>query len=337
MAKHKVTLIPGDGIGPEVSEATVRVIEAAGVDIQWDRHDAGMAGIQKYGESVPDALLDSIKENKIALKGPLTTLVGKGFKSANVTLRQKLDLYVNLRPVKSIGGVPSHFDKVDLVIFRENTEDLYTGIESMISPGVMTAMKVVTEKASAKIARWAFEYARTNKRKKITLVHKANIMKLTDGLFLRTFEEIAKEYPDIKAEDRIVDALCMQLVMDPTRFDMLLLGNLFGDIVSDLAAGLVGGLGVVPGANIGDEYAVFEAVHGTAPDIAGKNIANPTALIFSALLMLRHLGEVEAADRIWKAMVLSLAMGHHLTRDLGGTCSTTEFTDELIKEIKSRT
>ncbi len=336
MAKHRITLIPGDGIGPEVSEATVRVIEAAGVDIQWDRHDAGMAGIQKFGESVPDALLDSIKENKIALKGPLTTLVGKGFKSANVTLRQKLDLYVNLRPVKSIGGVPSHFDKVDLVIFRENTEDLYTGIESMVSPGVMTAMKVVTEKASAKIARWAFEYARKNKRKKITLVHKANIMKMTDGLFLRTFEEVAKEYPDIKAEDKIVDALCMQLVMDPTRFDMLLLGNLFGDIVSDLAAGLVGGLGVVPGANIGDEYAVFEAVHGTAPDIAGKNVANPTALIFSALLMLRFIGEEEAAERIWKAMVLSLAMGRHLTRDLGGTCSTTEFTDELIKEIKSR-
>ncbi len=337
MAKHTVTLIPGDGIGPEVTEATVRVIEAAGVDIQWDRHEAGMAGIQKFGESVPDGLLDSIKQNKIALKGPLTTLVGKGFKSANVTLRQKLDLYVNLRPVKSIGGVPSHFDKVDLVIFRENTEDLYTGIESMVSPGVMTAMKVVTEKASAKIARWAFEYARKNGRKKITLVHKANIMKMTDGLFLRTFEEIAKEYPDIKAEDRIVDALCMQLVMDPTRFDMLLLGNLFGDIVSDLAAGLVGGLGVVPGANIGDEYAVFEAVHGTAPDIAGKNLANPTALIFSSLLMLRHLGEHDAAERIWKAMVLSLAMGHHLTKDLGGTCSTTEFTDELIKEIKSRT
>ncbi len=337
MAKHTVTLIPGDGIGPEVTEATVRVIEAAGVDIQWDRHEAGMAGIQKFGESVPDGLLDSIKQNKIALKGPLTTLVGKGFKSANVTLRQKLDLYVNLRPVKSIGGVPSHFDKVDLVIFRENTEDLYTGIESMVSPGVMTAMKVVTEKASAKIARWAFEYARKNGRKKITLVHKANIMKMTDGLFLRTFEEIAKEYPDIKAEDRIVDALCMQLVMDPTRFDMLLLGNLFGDIVSDLAAGLVGGLGVVPGANIGDEYAVFEAVHGTAPDIAGKNLANPTALIFSSLLMLRHLGEHDAAERIWKAMVLSLAMGRHLTKDLGGTCSTTEFTDELIKEIKSRT
>lgn len=336
MAKHRVTLIPGDGIGPEVTEATVRVIEAAGVDIEWDRQDAGMAAIQKSGESVPDSLLDSIRQNKVALKGPLTTLVGKGFKSANVTLRQRLDLYVNLRPVKSIGGVPTHFEKVDLIIIRENTEDLYTGIESLISPGVVTAMKVTTEKASQKIARWAFEYARKHNRKKITLVHKANIMKMTDGLFLRTFEEIAKEYPDIQSEDKIVDALCMHLVMDPTRFDMLVLGNLFGDIVSDLAAGLVGGLGVVPGANIGDDYAVFEAVHGTAPDIAGKNSANPTALIFSALLMLRHLGEPEAADRIWKAMVLSLAIGHHLTRDLGGTCSTTEFTDELVKEIQLR-
>ncbi len=337
MAKHRVTLIPGDGIGPEVTEAAVRVIEAAGVDIQWDRHEAGMASIEKEGVSVPDALMDSVKQNKVALKGPLTTLVGKGFKSANVTLRQKLDLYANLRPVKSIGGVPTRFDKVDLIIVRENTEDLYTGIESVISPGVVNAIKVVTEKASLRIARWAFEYARKHGRKKITLVHKANIMKISDGLFLRSFEEVAKDFPDIKAEDRIVDALCMQLVMDPTRFDMLLLGNLFGDIVSDLAAGLVGGLGVVPGANLGDEYAVFEAVHGSAPDIAGKNLANPTAVIFSALLMLRHLGENEAADRIWKAMVLNLAIGHHLTKDLGGTCSTTEFTDELIKEIKART
>ena len=336
MARHRVTLIPGDGIGPEVSAATVRVIEAAGVDIEWDRFEAGAAAIQKYGESVPDGLLDSIRQNKTALKGPLTTFVGKGFKSANVTLRQKLDLYANLRPVKSIGGVASRFDKVDLVIVRENTEDLYTGIESLISPGVANAVKVVTEKASQRIARYAFDYARAQGRKKITLVHKANIMKISDGLFLRIFEEVATEYPDIKAEDKIVDALCMHLVMDPSKFDMLLLGNLFGDIVSDLAAGLVGGLGMVPGANIGAEYAVFEAVHGTAPDIAGKNIANPTALIFSSLLMLRHLGEHDAADRIWKAMVLSLAMGNHLTRDLGGTCSTTEFTDELIKEIRSR-
>jgi isocitrate dehydrogenase (NAD+) len=336
MAKHTVTLIPGDGIGPEVTESAVRVIEAAGVEIAWDRQYGGVAAIEKYGESVPDSLLESIRKNKVALKGPLTTMVGKGFRSANVTLRQKLDLYVNLRPVKSIGGVPTRFEKVDLVIVRENTEDLYTGIESTISPGVVNATKVVTEKASLRIARWAFEYARTNGRKKITLVHKANIMKITDGLFLRSFEEVAKDYPDIKAEDRIVDALCMHLVMDPTKFDMLLLGNLFGDIVSDLAAGLVGGLGMVPGANIGDGYAVFEAVHGTAPDIAGKGLANPTAVLFSSLLMLRHLGEEEAADRIWKAVVLTLAIGKHRTRDLGGTLSTQQYTDELIKEIKSR-
>ena len=336
MAKHKVTLIPGDGIGPEVTEAVVHVIDAAGVDVEWDRQLGGVAAIEKCGESVPDSLLDSIKRNKVALKGPLTTLVGKGFRSANVTLRQKLDLYANLRPVKSIGGISSRYDKVDLVIVRENTEDLYTGIESTISPGVVNAIKVVTEKASTRIARYAFEYARAHGRKRITLVHKANIMKISDGLFLRSFEEVAKEYPEIKADDRIVDALCMQLVMDPTKFDMLLLGNLFGDIVSDLAAGLVGGLGVVPGANLGDEYAVFEAVHGTAPDIAGKGLANPTAVLFSALLMLRHLGEKEAADRIWKAVVLTLAIGHHLTRDLGGTLSTEEYTNELIKEIKAR-
>ncbi len=336
MAKHKVTLIPGDGIGPEVTEAAVRVIEAAGVDIEWDRHEAGITAIQEHGVSVPDTLIDSIRQNRVALKGPITTLVGKGFKSANVTLRQKLDLYVNLRPVKTIGGVPSRFEKVDLIIVRENTEDLYTGIESVISPGVTSATKVITERASNRVIRWAFEYARKNNRKKITLVHKANIMKISDGLFLQIFENVAKEYPDIIAEDKIVDALSMKLVMDPSKFDMLVLGNLFGDIVSDLAAGLVGGLGVVPGANIGDEYAVFEAVHGTAPDIAGKNLANPTALIFSSLLMLRHLGEHEAANRIWKSIVLTLAMGHNLTRDLGGTCTTTEFTDELIKEIKSR-
>ena len=336
MAKHKVTLIPGDGIGPEVTEAAVRVIEAAGVGIEWEKFDAGITAVQKHGVSVTDELMDSIRTNKVALKGPIMTLVGKGFKSANVTLRQKLDLYVNLRPVKTIGGVPSRFDKVDLIIVRENTEDLYTGIESIISPGVASATKVITEKASNRVIRWAFEYARAHGRKKITLVHKANIMKISDGLFLRIFEDVSREYPDIEANDMIVDALAMNLVLDPTKFDMLVLGNLFGDIVSDLAAGLVGGLGVVPGANISDEYAVFEAVHGTAPDIAGKNLANPTAVIFSSLLMLRHLGEIEAADRIWKAIVLTLAMGHHLTGDLGGKCSTTEFTDELIKEIKNR-
>jgi len=333
---HKVTLIPGDGIGPEITAAAERVIAAAGVDIEWDRQEAGIPAVQLYGTSIPDQLFDSIRANKVALKGPITTLVGKGFRSANVALRQKLDLFANLRPVKSIGGVPSRYNKVDLIIVRENTEDLYSGIENLISPGVTQAIKIVTERASDRIARWAFEYARANGRKKVTLVHKANIMKISDGLFLKIFEQVAEEYPDIEAEDRIVDALCMRLVMDPTQFDVLLLGNLFGDIVSDLAAGLVGGLGVVPGANIGEEYSVFEAVHGSAPDIAGKNLANPTALIFSALLMLRHLGEEAAADRIWKSMVVNLAIGHNLTRDLGGECSTTEFTEGLIKEIQSR-
>ena len=334
---HKVTLIPGDGIGPEITESVVRVIEAAHVEIEWDRQLAGIPAVQEFGVSVPDQCLDSIKANKVALKGPLTTLVGKGFRSANVTLRKKLDLYANVRPVKSIGGVPSRFDKVDLVIIRENTEDLYSGIENIISPGVTQAIKVITKEASDNIAKYAFEYARANGRKKITLVHKANIMKISDGLFLRSFDEISENYPDIKAEDKIVDALCMNLVMDPTQFDMLLLGNMFGDIVSDLAAGLVGGLGVVPGANIGNDYAVFEAVHGSAPDIAGKNLANPTALIFSALMMLRHLGEVDAANKIWKSIVVTLAMGNHLTKDLGGTLTTSEFTDELVKEISSRT
>jgi len=335
MAKHRITLIPGDGIGPEITSATVRVLEATGVDIEWDVQQGGMAAIELCGDSVPDSLLESIRRNRVALKGPLTTLVGKGFRSANVALRQKLDLYVNLRPVKSIGGVRSRFDKVDLVIVRENTEDLYTGIEALIMPGVAQATKLVTQRASERIARWSFDYARRHGRKRITIVHKANIMKLSDGLFLRTFEEVAKDYPDIETDDKIVDALAMRLVMDPSQFDMLVLGNLFGDIVSDLAAGLVGGLGVVPGANIGDDCAVFEAVHGSAPDIAGKGIANPTALIFSALLMLRHIGEEAAADRLWKAMVLTLAMGC-ATRDLGGTCTTEQFTDELVKEVRQR-
>lgn len=336
MAKYKVTLIPGDGIGPEITSATTRVIKAAGIDIEWDVHQAGVAGVKENGEPVSEQLLESIRTNKIALKGPLMTMVGKGFKSANVTLRQKLDLYVNFRPVTSIGGVSSRFEKVDLVIVRENTEDLYTGVESIISPGVTQAIKTVTKKASERIARWAFEYARKTGRKKITLVHKANIMKISDGLFLSTFREVAKEYTDIEATDRIVDALCMDLVMDPTRYDILLLGNLFGDIVSDLAAGLVGGLGMVPGANIGKDCSVFEAVHGTAPDIAGKGVANPTALLFSALLMLRHLGEEAVADRIWKAIVLTLALGQCLTMDLGGKMTTEQYTDELIKEINSR-
>jgi len=336
MAKHAITLITGDGIGPEITAATCKVLDAARVDIEWDVQPAGMAALEQTGDTVPDALLDSIRRNQVALKGPLTTFVGKGFRSANVTLRQKLDLYVNLRPVQSIGGVASRFDKVNLVIVRENTEDLYTGIEALIMPGVAQATKLVTQRASERVARWSFEYARRMGRKKVTLVHKANIMKLSDGLFLNTFEEVAKGYPDIAAEDKIVDALAMRLVMDPSEFDILLLGNLFGDIVSDLAAGLVGGLGVVPGANIGDDCAIFEAVHGSAPDIAGKGIANPTALIFSALLMLRHIGENAAADRIWRAIVLTLAMGYK-TRDLGGSLTTEQFTDELVKEVSLRT
>jgi len=334
--KHKITLIPGDGIGPEITEATIKVVEAAGVEIEWERFEAGMPAVEKYGSPVPEELLDSIRNNKVALKGPTTTSVGKGYKSANVTLRQQLDLYVNLRPVISIGGVHSRYEKVDLIIIRENTEDLYSGIESLISPGVSQAVKVVTEKASKRIAKWAFDYARKYERKKITLVHKANIMKVSDGLFLDTFRKVAGDYPDIEAEDKIVDALCMNLVMDPTKYDILLLGNLFGDIVSDLAAGLVGGLGVVPGANIGDNFAVFEAVHGSAPDIAGKGIANPTALIFSALLMLRHLGENDAADRVWKAVLVTLAIGKNVTPDLGGKSSTMQYAEQLIKEVKSR-
>jgi isocitrate dehydrogenase (NAD+) len=333
--KHTITLIPGDGIGPEITEATTKVIEAAGVEIEWEKFEAGLPAVEKYGEPVPKALLDSIRKNKVALKGPTTTSVGKGHRSANVTLRQELDLYVNLRPIKSIGGVHSRYQKVDLIIIRENTEDLYAGIESMISPGVSQAVKIVTEKASKRIAKYAFEYAKKHERKKITLVHKANIMKVSDGLFLDSFRQIAKDYPDIVAEDKIVDALCMNLVMDPNKFDVLLLGNLFGDIVSDLAAGLVGGLGVVPGANIGDNYAVFEAVHGTAPDIAGKGLANPTALIFSALLMLRHIGEHKAADKIWKAVLVTLAIGKNVTPDLGGHSSTMQYAEHLISEIKS--
>ncbi|MDZ4724232.1 MAG: isocitrate/isopropylmalate dehydrogenase family protein [candidate division Zixibacteria bacterium] len=333
MAKHTITLIPGDGIGPEVTAATVRILDAARVDIDWDYQLGGLQAIEKFGSTVPDSLIESISKNKIALKGPLTTPIGKGFKSANVTLRQKLDLYVNLRPVKSISGLNRRYHNVNLIVVRENTEDLYAGIETVVSPGVTHATKVVTEKASRRIAKWAFEYARANGRKKITLVHKANIMKITDGLFLSVFEEVAKDYPDIVSNNRIIDALCMDLVLDPTQYDMLVLGNLFGDIVSDLAAGLVGGLGLVPGANIGENCALFEAVHGTAPDIAGKNIANPSALIFSAVLMLRHIGEHEAANKIWRAMIYTLAVDNHLTRDLGGTCSTDEFANQIIREL----
>lgn len=323
--KHTITLIPGDGIGPEVSSAVVRIIEAAGVEIQWETHYAGAQALEKFGDTLPAELLESIKRNKVALKGPITTPVGKGFTSVNVGLRKALDLYANLRPVRALPNVPSRYPELDLVVVRENTEDLYSGIEHVVVPGVVESIKVITEKASTRIARYAFEFARREGRKKVTAVHKANIMKLSDGLFLDCFRNVAKDYPEIEADDKIVDNACMQLVMRPEQFDIMLLENLYGDIVSDLCAGLIGGLGLVPGANIGELGAVFEAVHGSAPDIAGQNIANPTALLMSGILMLRHLGERDAAQKIETAMFKVFNEGKVRTRDIGGTAKTNEF------------
>lgn len=323
--KHTITLIPGDGIGPEVSSAVVRIIEAAGVEIQWETHYAGAQALEKFGDTLPADLLESIKRNKVALKGPITTPVGKGFTSVNVGLRKALDLYANVRPVRALPNVPSRYPELDLVVVRENTEDLYSGIEHVVVPGVVESIKVITEKASTRIARYAFEYARRESRKKVTAVHKANIMKLSDGLFLDCFRNVAKDYPEIEADDKIVDNACMQLVMRPEQFDIMLLENLYGDIVSDLCAGLIGGLGLVPGANIGELGAVFEAVHGSAPDIAGQNIANPTALLMSGILMLRHLGERDAAQKIETAMFKVFNEGKVRTRDIGGTAKTNEF------------
>jgi len=328
-----VTLIEGDGIGPEISGAATRIIEATGVDIDWEKLPAGINALPDYGSPVPEVLLESIRRNRVALKGPLTTFVAKGFSSANVGLRKALDLYANLRPVHSIDGIRSRYDNVDLIIVRENTEDLYAGLEHVITPGVSQSIKVITQHASARIGRFAFEFARKHGRRRVTAVHKANIMKLSDGMFLESIGEVAKEYPEIKFDDVIVDALCMKLVMDPNQFDILVLSNLYGDIVSDLAAGLVGGLGVVPGANIGINAAVFEAVHGSAPDIAGKGIANPSALVFSGVLMLRHLNENAAADRIMNSIRKVFKEGTHVTRDLGGNASTEEFADEVIRHL----
>ncbi len=333
MGHHIVTLIEGDGIGPEISRATTRVIEATGVEIDWEPIKAGINAIPDYGSPVPEILLESIRRNKVALKGPLTTFVAKGFSSANVGLRKALDLYANLRPVHSIDGIKSRYDNVDLIIVRENTEDLYAGLEHIITPGVSQSIKVITTHASTRIGQFAFEYARKTGRKRVTAVHKANIMKLSDGMFLESIAAVAQNYPDIKYDDVIVDALCMKLVMDPNQFDILVLSNLYGDIVSDLAAGLVGGLGVVPGANIGLDCAVFEAVHGSAPDIAGKGIANPSALLFSGVLMLRHLKEDSAADRIMNSIKKVFREGTHTTRDLGGKATTEEFADEVIRHL----
>jgi isocitrate dehydrogenase (NAD+) len=333
MSRHEITLIAGDGIGPEVTGAVVTILETAGLQADWDAHDAGVLALERHGETLPRALLDSITRTKVALKGPVTTPVGGGFTSVNVGLRKALDLFANLRPVWNIAGVPSRYSGVDLVIVRENTEDLYTGLEHEVVPGVVESLKIITAGASTRIARFAFEHARAHGRRRVTAVHKANIMKLGDGLFLRSVREVAAQYPDITADDRIVDNACMQLVLNPAQFDMLLLPNLYGDIVSDLCAGLVGGLGVVPGANLGTDIGVFEAVHGSAPDIAGKGVANPTALLLSALLMLRHIGEGEIADRIARALDGVLAAGQIRTRDLGGTATTAEFTNAVCRHL----
>ena len=330
---HVITLIAGDGIGPEVTGAVVRILAASGVAIEWDRHDAGQRAVEAVGDPLPQTLLDSVTRNRVALKGPVTTPVGSGFTSVNVGLRKALDLYANLRPVANLPGVTSRFQNVDLVIVRENTEDLYAGLEHVVVPGVVESLKIITEKASTRIAEFAFALATRTGRRKITAVHKANIMKLGDGLFLDSARAVARRFPAVEYDERIVDAACMRLVMRPEDFDVLLLPNLYGDIVSDLAAGLVGGLGVVPGANLGHEAAVFEAVHGSAPDIAGQNVANPTALLLSAVLMLDHIGEAAPARRVRQALQEALA-GTVRTRDLGGTASTSEFADAVIRRLE---
>jgi isocitrate dehydrogenase (NAD+) len=336
MAKHTIVLIPGDGIGPEVSSATQRVLDAAGLSAQWIEVPAGASAIEQGLENVlPEKTLAAIKMHKVALKGPVTTPVGKGFKSVNVQLRQKLNLYGAVRPVRSLKGITTRFDNVDMIIVRENTEGLYSGIEAEVVPGVVTSMKVASEVACTRIARFAFRYATKRHRKKITVFHKANIMKLTDGLFLNCARKIQEEeYPNIEYEELIIDAGCMKLVQDPTRFDVLLMENLYGDLVSDLCAGFVGGLGVVPGSNIGDEVAIFEAVHGSAPDIAGKNIANPLACIMSGVMMLNHIHEEAIGEKIRTAYNKVLAEGKTLTKDLGGAAGTREFADAIIAAFK---
>jgi isocitrate dehydrogenase (NAD+) len=332
---HKITLIPGDGIGPEVTEAVLRVLAATGVSIEWERFQAGVVSFERTGQALPVELIDSIRRNKVALKGPVTTPIGTGFASVNVGLRKALDLYANLRPVENLPGVVSRFQGVDLVIVRENTEDLYAGLEHEVVPGVVESLKIITAKASTRISEFAFAYARRHGRKKVTAIHKANIMKLSDGLFLDCARAVSLAYRDITYDERIVDATCMQLVLKPELFDVLLLENLYGDIVSDLCAGLVGGLGVVGAANLGLEIAVFEAVHGSAPDIAGKMRANPTALLLSAVLMLRHLDEGAAADRVTHAIRAVLAEGRVRPRDLGGTASTLEYADAIVTAMNN--
>jgi len=332
---HTITLIPGDGIGPEVTDAVLKILRASGVAFDWEPQIAGITAVEKTGTPLPHEILDSIRRNKVALKGPVTTPVGEGFTSVNVGLRKALDLYANLRPVWNIPGVPARFDGVDMVIVRENTEDLYSGLEHEVVPGVVESLKIITERASTRIGRFAFEHARRHGRKKVTAIHKANIMKLGDGLFLACARTVAREFPDVKYDEKIVDAACMHLVMNPAQFDVLVMPNLYGDIVSDLSAGLVGGLGVVGAANLGADVAVFEAVHGSAPDIAGQGIANPTALLLSAILMLRHIGEGGAADRVMSALARVLSNAATRTKDLGGTASTSSFADAVCQALSS--
>jgi isocitrate dehydrogenase (NAD+) len=340
MTTHRVTLIPGDGTGPELVEATRRVLEATGVSFEWDVQEAGADVMDKYGTPLPEAVLDSIRENKVGLKGPITTPVGTGFRSVNVAIRKALDLYANLRPARYMRGVRSRYEDIDIVAVRENTEGLYAGIEHDVIPGeAAETIRIITRRCSERVVRFAFEYARANGRRKVTAVHKANILKATDGLFLSTARAVAEQYPDIAFEDRIVDNMCMQLVQRPQEYDVLVLPNLFGDIVSDLCSGLVGGLGVAPGANIGDELAVFEPVHGSAPKYAGKNKVNPTATILSGVLMLRHLGEKEAADRVQEAVAAVIAEGENVTYDMKPTrddptaVGTQEMADAIIAAL----
>jgi isocitrate dehydrogenase (NAD+) len=332
--KHKVTLIPGDGIGPEVTKPTLEIIKAAGVKVEWETHLAGAEALKKHGTTIPKALMDSFEKNRVALKGPVTTPVGEGFASVNVELRQTFNLFANLRPIKNLPGVKARYQNIDLIVVRENTEGLYSGIEHEVIPGVVESLKIMTERACTKIAKFAFDYARRNGRKKVAAVHKANIMKLSDGLFLDCARKVAASHKTIGFSDVIVDNACLQLVIDPWKFDVLLMENLYGDILSDLAAGLVGGLGVVPGANLGDHHALFETVHGSAPDIKGKNIANPAAMIQAAVMMLRHLSEKAAAHRISLALVRVLTRGDVMTPDLGGTATTKKFAAAIIREIE---
>lgn len=330
---YKITLIPGDGIGPQIAEAARRVIDASGVNIDWEVVEAGEAVIPQFGTPLPDYVLESIRRNKVALKGPLTTPIGKGFRSVNVTLRQELNLFANVRPARTMPGIVTRYENVDLIVVRENTEDLYAGIEHMVGRDAAESIKIITREASERVCRYAFELARKQSRKKVTAVHKANIMKLTDGLFLECARKIAGDYPDIEFEDMIVDAMSMKLVQTPESYDVMVMANLYGDIISDLCAGLVGGLGVAPGANIGEDAAVFEPVHGSAPKHAGKNKVNPLAIILSGILMLQHLGEVEAAGRIMAAVTVVLKEKSHVTYDLGGTAGTSDMADAIISKL----